>query len=44
RGAPSNAELVQRITAIARAMGREPATPDEAREIQGINAAREGRQ
>ena len=44
QGAPSNAHLVERVAAIARAMGREPATPDEAREIQGINAAREGRQ
>ncbi len=43
-GAPTNAELVERTVAIARAMGREPATPDEAREICGINAAKAGRQ
>ena len=44
RGQPSNAQLVERIATVARAMGREPATRDEARAIQGINAAKEGRQ
>jgi 3-keto-5-aminohexanoate cleavage enzyme len=43
-GAPTNAELVERMVAIGQAMGREPATPEEAREIQGINAAKKGRQ
>jgi uncharacterized protein (DUF849 family) len=38
---PTNAQLVERIVTIARAFGREPATPDEAREILGLNAARE---
>ena len=44
KGQPGNADLVERIVAVARAMGREPATPDEAREIQGIYAAKEGKQ
>lgn len=35
-GAPTNAGLVERAVAIARAIGREPATPDEARQICGI--------
>jgi uncharacterized protein (DUF849 family) len=35
-GAPSNAALVERAVTIARAIGREPATPDEARQIWGI--------
>ena len=43
-GTPTNAELVERMVVISRAMGREPATPDEAREIQGIHAAKKGRQ
>lgn len=43
-GHPTNAELVERIVRAARAMGREPATPDEAREIFGIAAARAGHQ
>lgn len=43
-GEPSNAELVEQIVTIARAMGREPATPDEVREIHGINAAKRGEQ
>jgi uncharacterized protein (DUF849 family) len=36
RGAPSSAELVEQIGRIARAFGREPATPDEARERLGL--------
>jgi 3-keto-5-aminohexanoate cleavage enzyme len=38
RGAPSNAELVEQVVAIARAYGREPASTDEARSIFGIRA------
>lgn len=34
--AHTNAELVERLVALIRAMGCEPATPDEAREMQGI--------
>jgi uncharacterized protein (DUF849 family) len=34
--AQSNAELVAKIARIARELGREPATPDEAREILGL--------
>jgi len=37
RGGPSNAALVERVVAIARAYGREPASPDEARVIFGIH-------
>ncbi|WP_329254701.1 3-keto-5-aminohexanoate cleavage protein [Actinoallomurus sp. NBC_01490] len=39
-GSPSrtNAELVDKIVEIARLMGREPATAEEAREITGLNA------
>jgi len=36
RGAPSNAELVEHVVAIARAYGREPASTEEARAIFGI--------
>ncbi|MCI6619850.1 MAG: 3-keto-5-aminohexanoate cleavage protein [Prevotella sp.] len=36
RVAHSNAELVERLVALIRAMGCEPATPAEAREMQGI--------
>jgi len=36
RLATSNAELVERIVRIAREMGREVATPDEARKILGL--------
>lgn len=36
RLATSNAQLVERIARIAREMGREVATPDEARDILGI--------
>lgn len=35
--AESNAQLVARIARIAKEAGREVATPDEAREILGIN-------
>jgi 3-keto-5-aminohexanoate cleavage enzyme len=35
-GAPRNDELVKRVVAMAREMGREPATPAEARKILGI--------
>lgn len=35
-GAPTNAALVERLVRMARALGREPATPDEARAIWGI--------
>jgi len=34
--AKSNAQLVARIVRIARELGKEPATPDEAREILGL--------
>jgi len=33
----SNAEMVQRVVEIAKLLGREIATPDEARQILGIN-------
>jgi 3-keto-5-aminohexanoate cleavage enzyme len=36
RLATSNAELIARVARIAREIGREPATPDQAREIIGI--------
>jgi 3-keto-5-aminohexanoate cleavage enzyme len=36
-GCPSNAELVTRVVDIARSMGREIATPAEAREILGFD-------
>jgi 3-keto-5-aminohexanoate cleavage enzyme len=35
-GAPSNAELVERLVAMARKFGREPASPEEARLIKGM--------
>lgn len=35
--AKSNAQLVERIARLSRELGREVATPDEAREILGIN-------
>ena len=35
--ARSNAELVDRVVRIAREYGREPATPDETRELLGLN-------
>ena len=34
--AKSNAELVEKIVRIARELGKEPATPDEARQILGL--------
>ena len=34
--AKTNAELVERLVELIRAMGCEPATPDEARAMQGI--------
>ncbi|MGD9795214.1 MAG: 3-keto-5-aminohexanoate cleavage protein [Acidimicrobiia bacterium] len=36
QGAPSNPALVERLVNMARALGREPATPDEARQIKGL--------
>ena len=36
--APSNASLVERITAVAGEYGRHPATPQEARQILGLRA------
>jgi len=36
RMAESNADLVEKATRMTRDVGREPATPDEAREIMGI--------
>jgi len=36
--AKSNAELVEKIVRIARELGREIATPDEARKILGLPA------
>lgn len=35
-GAPSNAELVRRVAHQARALGREVATPEQARQILGV--------
>lgn len=35
-GHPTNAEIVARVAAIARELGREVATPDEARDILGM--------
>jgi uncharacterized protein (DUF849 family) len=35
-GAPSNVELIERVVSMAQSLGREPATPDEAREIKGM--------
>ncbi|MGX7678513.1 3-keto-5-aminohexanoate cleavage protein [Jatrophihabitans sp. DSM 45814] len=39
--APTNAELVDRLVALARRYGREPATPDEARQIKGSPALKQ---
>jgi 3-keto-5-aminohexanoate cleavage enzyme len=36
-GTPRNDELVRRVAVIAREMGREPATPAEARQMLGLN-------
>jgi len=38
-GCPSNASLVERAVAMARAVGREPASPDEARQLMMIGQA-----
>jgi uncharacterized protein (DUF849 family) len=35
-GDPTNAELVERLVKMARALGREPATPNEVRQLKGI--------
>jgi 3-keto-5-aminohexanoate cleavage enzyme len=40
RIATSNGELIARVARIARELGREPATPDQAREIIGITGGR----
>ena len=40
RGEPSNAELVEQMTTVVRALGREPATPDQARSLMGIGRHR----
>jgi uncharacterized protein (DUF849 family) len=40
QGAPSNAALVERMVTLARAFGKEPATPDEARMMSGMPAPR----
>jgi len=37
-GAPSNAQLVERLVALARSFGREPADPHEARVIKGMTS------
>ena len=34
--AKTNAELVERLVALIRMLGCEPATPEEARQMQGI--------
>ncbi|MDF2950014.1 MAG: 3-keto-5-aminohexanoate cleavage protein, partial [Sedimentibacter sp.] len=34
--AKSNAQLVERVARLSKEMGREVATPDEAREILGL--------
>jgi 3-keto-5-aminohexanoate cleavage enzyme len=39
----SNAQLVQRATRIARELGRDPATPDQARAQLGLRGREEGR-
>jgi len=36
RGEPTNAELVERIVIVARAIGRDPAGPDDARALMGL--------
>jgi uncharacterized protein (DUF849 family) len=38
-GTPSNARLVEEVVKLARLVGREVATPDEARHMLGIRAA-----
>ena len=39
--AKSNAELVEKVVRIAKELGREIATPDEAREILGLKKREE---
>jgi 3-keto-5-aminohexanoate cleavage enzyme len=41
-GQPTNAELVRRIAALARDLGREVATPEEAKAILGMDRRRAG--
>ena len=38
-GQPSNPQLVERVLTIARALGREPASPDDTRALRGITGA-----
>ncbi len=35
-GAPTNADVVREVARLARAMGREVATPDDTREMLGM--------
>jgi uncharacterized protein (DUF849 family) len=42
-GSPTNAELVEQLVDVARSRGREPASPDEARTIQGLPTLAEQR-
>ena len=37
-GEPTNAEVVAEVVRMVRAMGREPATPDEVRDVLGVGA------
>ncbi|ANY08242.1 3-keto-5-aminohexanoate cleavage protein [Pseudonocardia sp. HH130630-07] len=41
-GLPTNAELVARVADLARSLGREVATPEEAREMLGLRTGRIG--
>jgi len=36
--AASNAQLIERLVSIGKQMGREPATPDEARQLLGLKS------
>jgi uncharacterized protein (DUF849 family) len=36
-GAPSNGDVISQIVAMAKAMGREPATPQETKEMLHMN-------
>ena len=38
-GAPTNADLVRTVVDMAKSMGREPATPDEAADLLGVTRA-----
>ena len=38
RGEPTNEVLVEQVVAVTRALGREPATPEEARHRMGLMA------